>query len=170
MPPVSRKGWCPYCQTEIALPEHSGPVVVCSNCARTIAVQAAPDVRRRSRSTSSKIWGTIAGVLALALVILGYRHRGHLSSAFGYLTDATGGRTIAILSLIAAFFLLACFVFWLVFPILVYLGLRDVRRRTARLDQTLELCGQQLVWLTGQRDAAKLDPPPPSGQGADIPH
>ena len=106
------------------------------------------------------IWVIVAGLAALTLAILGYRFRGHLSSAFGLLAEETGGKTVAALSLVGALFILVCAFFWMIFPILVFLGLRDLRHRTARLHETTELCVQQLAQLTAQDEALKAEAAP----------
>jgi hypothetical protein len=96
----------------------------------------------------------------LALAALGYRFRGHVSSAFGSLAEAVGGKMFAALSLALALFLVVCLVFWMIFPILVYFGLRDLRRHTARLHETAQRSLQHLAQLTAQRDISKAEPAP----------
>jgi hypothetical protein len=132
-----RKGWCPHCRAEIEI------------------LDADPAPGRNWR-----IWAIVGGVIALTLAWLGYRFRGHLSSAFGSLADATGGKTIAVLCLALAVFVLVCIFFWMVFPILIYFGLKDLRRRTARLDQTTQVFVQQLAQLSTQQDVAKSESAP----------
>ena len=74
------------------------------------------------------------GVLLLAY--LGYRYRGHVSSAFGFISEETGGTAMAVLTIILSICGLMYGAFCLVFPILAYFGLKDLRRRIAAIQTT----------------------------------
>lgn len=100
----------------------------------------------RTRSSHRWILPLLVFVLVIAaLAYLGYRYRGHVLSAFGYVTDATGSKTNAALTVALALAILICLFFWFIFPIVVYLGLRDLRRRTAELDETIQLALRQPI-------------------------
>jgi hypothetical protein len=142
-----------------------GPVIPCPRCAGKIASATAEDLRPEAPGRKWRVWMIVAGVALIALAIAGYKFRAHLSSAFGLLADATGGRTLAVLSIALALFLVICLLFWMTFPILVYLGMRDLRRRTARLDQTTQLYLRHLARLTTQPGAQEPEPAPESKPG-----
>lgn len=98
--------------------------------------------------SSRNVWMArlmVAGLVLVVLSYFAYRYRGHLSSAFGWLAQETGGKTLAILVIGLGLWILVCGIFWLIFPILVYFGLKDLRRRTAQLDQTLQMYGRNLT-------------------------
>ena len=159
MSPPSQKGCCPGCHAEIEIPDdHAQAAISCPNCARKVAVRAAVDFRRESLRRNRKVWVAVMGLVALTLGLLGYRFRGHLSSGFGLVAEATGGSTTAVLSLTFALLALVCVFFWMIFPILVYLGLKDLRRRTAKLDQTTQRCVRHLAQLTAHQDVPQPEP------------
>lgn len=97
----------------------------------------------------------VPAVGLLALCILAYWFRGHLFSAFGWLTELTGNKTLAVLCAVLMVFLAGCAFFWLIFPIIVLFGLWDLRRRTAALEQMGE---RYSGWLAAKDTA-------PRGQG-----
>ena len=117
----------------------------------------------------TRVWKVrliVAGLVLLALGLAAYSFRGHLTSAFGFITEATGSKTNAVLSLVVALCVLVCLVTclfaWLVFPIIVFFGLKDLRRRTAELDRTTRL----LADLVARRESGpiprdRLDGPRP---------
>ena len=159
---------CPGCRAEIVLPEdHAALLIPCPNCARKVAMRTVVDFPGASRTRSRNVWIVAGGLVALGLGVLGYRYHGHLASAFGFLADATGGRMIAVLSLALALLVLVCLFFWMIFPLLVYLGLKDLRRRITRLDQTTQLCAGHLAQLTTEPDVPQPEPQPePKTPGA----
>jgi hypothetical protein len=127
------------------------------------------DFRQGLRGRNRKVWVTVASLVALTIGLVGYRFRGHLSSAWGLVAEAMGGRTAAALILTLALFVLVCVFFWMILPILVYLGLKDLRRRTAKLDQTTQLCVRHLAQLTADHDVTKPEPAPEQKAGKDVP-
>jgi hypothetical protein len=156
MPPSSNIGWCPYCRSQIEIPQaQAHPVIPCPGCARMVAVCAAVDFRPPSRRRNRVICLVVAILAVLTLSFLGYWFRGHLSSGFGFVADATGGKTTAALSLALILFILVCAFFWMIFPIVVYFGLKDLRRRTAELDQTSRLCVRHLAQLAVNQEVSK---------------
>jgi len=155
------KGGCPCCLAEIEIPdEHPDPDISCPNCGRRVAVRAALGFRRESRGRSRKVRLTVAGLAVLTLSLLGYWFRGHLLSGFGFVAEATGGRTTAALSLALVLLALVCAFFWMILPILVYFGLKDLGRRTTELDQTTRLCLRHLAQLTVNHNVSKPMPAP----------
>jgi hypothetical protein len=117
-----------------------------------VAWRAALSSRRQFPGNGWKLWGAVTGIALLALVITGYIYRGHVLSALDFVGDVTGGRTTAALTFLGALLILVWLVFWLLFPFAVYFGLRDLRRRTAELDETTRLCVRHLAQLTAERD------------------
>ncbi len=80
----------------------------------------------------------VPSLILIALAGIAIRYRGHLFSAFGWVTEATGSKSYAALAILLALFILVCVIFWLVLPILLYLGLRDLRQRAAELAKAIE--------------------------------
>jgi hypothetical protein len=86
-----------------------------------------------------KLSALILGLLGvLALAYLGYRYRGHVSSAFGSISGETGGTTMAVLTIVLTLGGLIYGLFCLISPIIVLCGLRDLRRRTAEIEKTMQ--------------------------------
>jgi len=95
-----------------------------------------------------KYWKVYLGLCVLGLLFLayfGYRHRGHVSSAFSWISEETGGKTMAVLTIALTLCALVYALFCFIFPILVYLGVRDLRRRTAEMEQTIQMCAKILT-------------------------
>ena len=135
-----------------------------------VAPGAAVALYRSAHGRRLKVWAAIAGLVVLALGILSYRFRGHLSSGFGLLADATGGRTVAVLCLILALFVLVCTVCWMSLPILLFFGLSDLRRRSARLEQSAALCVRHLAQLSSREHFPASEPEPqPKAPGVEPP-
>jgi hypothetical protein len=89
----------------------------------------------------SKVWLAalflcLLGILVL--VYLGYRYQGHVSSAFGWISEETGGKKMAVLAIALTLSGLIYGFFCLIAPIIVVLGLRDLRRRTAEMEKTVQ--------------------------------
>lgn len=80
----------------------------------------------------------VPSLILLALAGVTIRYRGHLFSAFGWITEATGSKSYAALAILLTLFILVCAIFWLILPILLYLGLRDLRQRAAELAKAIE--------------------------------
>jgi hypothetical protein len=87
---------------------------------------------------SWKAWLSALGLICLALAYFGYRYRGHVFSAFGWISEETGGKTMAVLTIALTLCALIYALFCLLFPIIVCFGLRDLRRRTAEIEQTTQ--------------------------------
>lgn len=105
------------------------------------------------------VWiGTVA--LVVVLLVLACIYRRFLLSGLNLVAEGTGSRTSAALCLAGALLALAWLLVWLLFPIFVYFGLRDLRRRTAELDRTMKLCAQHLARTTAELPAAKVENPP----------
>ena len=111
---------------------------------------------RASRLGKRAVWIAIAGVLAV-LLVLGFIYRHYLLSGLDLVAEATGSRTSAALCLALALLALVWLLVWLLFPIFVYFGLRDLRRRTAELDRTMKLCAQHLPPTNAEPPAAKAE-------------
>ncbi len=111
------------------------------------------------------VWIATAAVLAV-LIVLGFLYRRFLLSGLDLVAEGTGSRTSAALCLALAFLVLAWLLVWLLFPLFVYFGLRDLRRRTAELDRTMKLCAQHLARTKSESTAAKVeDTPRQAGTG-----
>ena len=104
-------------------------------------------------SAKRAVWIATAA-LSAGLLVLGFCYRHFLLSGLDLVAEATGGRTSAALCLALALLALVWLSVWLLFPIFVYFGLRDLRRRTAELDRTMKLYAQRSTQTTAE---------PPSG-------
>ena len=88
-----------------------------------------------------KVWLSVfflgfVGLLALAY--LGYRYRGHVSSAFGWISEETGGKKMAVLTIALTLCGLIYGFFCLISPIIVVLELRDLRHRTTEIERIVQ--------------------------------
>lgn len=125
-----------------------------------------PGFRRRKRT----IWLVLAAMALLALGIFAWFDRRFLLSGLDIVAEATGSRTTALLALAFGFLALVWVLVWMLFPIFVYLGLRDLRRRTAALDLNTRLCASHLARLAeerhGSRSSPSSEPQPPGPRSA----
>jgi hypothetical protein len=123
---------------------------------------------RRSKRT---IWLALAAMALIALGIFAWFDRRFLLAGLDIVAEATGSRTTALLALSLGFLVLVWILVWMLFPIFVYLALRDLRRRTAALDLNTRLCASQLAQLTEERhgsrspSSSKDSPPGPRSAG-----
>ena len=105
----------------------------------------------------------LAAVALLSLGLLAWFYRRFLLSGLDIVAESTGSRTTALLTLALGFLAILWVLIWLLFPIFVYLGLRDLRRRTAELDLNARLCAHHLARLAeGRHGSPSL--PSPDGQ------
>jgi hypothetical protein len=93
----------------------------------------------------------------IALGALGYVFRPELSSGFDLLTEEAGSTTAAVVCLAVALLVLLWVALWLLLPIVVYIGLKDLRRRASELDETTKLCARHLARLTAGQDQPRND-------------
>jgi len=54
---------------------------------------------------------------------------------------------------------------WLLFPLFVYLGMRDLRRRAVELDRTMKLCAQHLARIAAGTPVAEREDTPAQQRG-----
>ncbi|MFO1501909.1 MAG: hypothetical protein U1G07_26625 [Verrucomicrobiota bacterium] len=148
--PTPLKGWCVHCRTVFEFPEaRHGLVVECPACGGEMMQRAALDYRERSMQSRLKLWlGSIA-VAALLLAGLTYLLWARLRAAFDLLVEATGSAGAAWACVAAGLLALACILLWVLFPVLVYFGLRNLSRRAAELEQTTKICARHLARLRG---------------------
>jgi hypothetical protein len=104
-------------------------------------------------------------VLVAAMLLLVFLYRRFLLSGLDLVGEATGGRTSAALCLLLGLLVLIWLLVWLLFPLFVYLGMRDLRRRTAELDQTMKLCAQHLTRIAARTPAVEREDTPGQEQG-----
>lgn len=102
------------------------------------------------------VWIATAAALVV-LLVLGFFYRHFILSGLDLVAVGTGGRTSAALCLVLALLVLAWLLVWLLFPLFVYLGLRDLRRRTAELDRTMKLCARHLERTTADPPATRAE-------------
>ena len=107
-----------------------------------------------------KVWLAIATIAVLSLLVLGCFYRRFLLSGLDLVGEATGGRISAALALALGLLALVWVFVWMAFPIFVYFGMRDLRRRTAQLDRTTKLCAHYLSRVTAEQQGAKIDDVP----------
>jgi hypothetical protein len=97
----------------------------------------------RNRRLPEQKWvvrGMVVIVLLLGIGALGYVFRGHVLSGLDLVAEATGGRGIALGVIVVSLIALACAFLWMLFPLILYLGLRDLRHRTTELNETIKGC------------------------------
>jgi hypothetical protein len=123
-----------------------------------MSVLAAADSLPNSGRKRWVFWLIITVVVALSLGTLGYFYRGRVFASLELVDEATGNRTLTLLSVALAVVLLICVALWMVLPVIVYCGLKDLNRRATALDQTMRLCLHQFAPPTSNREA----PPPDS--------
>src|SRR5689334_2273552 len=93
-----------------------------------------------------------AGLIVIGMAVLIYTYRLRLALVLDLLVQETGSKKAAALCLVGALFILVCALCWMLFPILLYLGLSDLRRRVLALDDATRLCAHQLGRLRDARD------------------
>ena len=114
----------------------------------------------RANPRGRALWLVLAVVGVLALLVLGLLYRRHLLAGLDLVAEVTGGRMSALLGLALGLLGCAWILVWMLFPFFVYFGLRELRRRTAELERTTDLCARHLAQLTADRQRAKPQPVP----------
>lgn len=108
----------------------------------------------QSSNPLKRTLGIAVTLIAIAaLGALAYVYRERLNLGLTFLIDETGSKTAAAAFVVLALFAVVCLVLWMVFPFLVFVGLKDLRRRTSDLDQSTKLCAQHLAELARNREA-----------------
>jgi hypothetical protein len=121
-------------------------------------IRAMAASRRGSSLKNRKVWLSIAAVAILSLVVLGFLFRRFILSGLDLAAEAMGSRTIALITLGFALLALVFVIIWMLFPIFVYLGLRDLGRRAAELDVTARLLAAHVGHIVAHR-APPATPP-----------
>src|SRR5690242_13009016 len=156
--PVER--WCRSCGGRIeASPDSAGPLE-CPYCGVRAPLGGALDPTGRAATLRSRaIWLILAAVGVLLIIGFGLWYRRFLLSGLDLVAEATGGRTSALLAVVAIVLLAAGLLVWMLLPFFVYLGLRDLRRRTAELARTTRLCAHHLARANAQGQMAGAPTP-----------
>ena len=110
-------------------------------------------------SRKRTVWIASAAVLTVLLAV-GFCYRHFLLSGLDLVAEATGSRKSAALCLVVVLLALLWLFVWLLLPLFVYFGLRDLRQRTAELDRTMKLCAQLLTRTTAEPPAPKIEEMP----------
>jgi hypothetical protein len=114
------------------------------------------------------MWLVICLLAALVLAILGYAYRRFLLSGLDLIAEGTGGRKTALLCVVLGLVALIWLLIWMLFPIFLFFGLRDIRRRTAELDRTTRLCARHLAQLSANHQAPQVpNSPDQKAQGTE---
>jgi hypothetical protein len=108
-----------------------------------------------SNRSKRTLWLVVAGIAIIVLGTLGYIYRTRVRLGLDVLVDETGSRTMAVLCVVLSLLVLCCLLLWMVFPLLVYLGLKDLRRRTSELDETTRACARHLAAMAEECDRPK---------------
>ena len=146
--------WCVHCRGAFDIPnERRTAVVRCPHCGREMDARSGVEYRQRFHQTRRRIWLSIMTLAILAAGGVGYWYRLRFLSGFDLLVEITGSSTVAALSLAGGLLVLLWMVVWLAFPIMMYVALKDLRGRTAELEETSRLCARHLARLSGNRDA-----------------
>lgn len=115
------------------------------------------------------VWLTFAALLVLLVLALVFFYRRFLLSGLDLVAEATGGRLTAALCLALGLLALALLFVWMLFPVFVYFGLKDLRRRTTELDRTMKLCARHLARTTPDQPASKSSLTTQRGPDAESP-
>jgi hypothetical protein len=141
-------GWCVHCRGGLKVPlKDDGSMVGCPHCGREMSIAAATDYRRGVRRRNGWLWLSLAAVILLALGALVYWYRTPVLAGYDILLEETGSHAAAMVALVVSLALLVWAALWILLPIVFYIGLRDLRRRTADLDETMKLCARHLAAL-----------------------
>lgn len=148
-----RNGWCVHCRGRIDLTAQDWDSMIdCPHCGREMEASAAVAYRRRFRRTRRWLW-IGAGVLAvIGLASLVYFNHALLRWGYDRLAEEMGSHTAAVACLAAALLAALWLVCWMLFPLVVFIGLRDLRRRTLELEETTKLCARHLARLTSRAE------------------
>lgn len=90
-----------------------------------------------------KIWSSALLLVVLTVIYFGFHYRAHVSSAFGWISEETGGKTMAVLTIALSLLALVYGLFCLIFPIIVFVRLNDLRRRVNEVAQNVEMLDRQ---------------------------
>jgi hypothetical protein len=176
--PALLKGWCVHCRGRIhTTADRRDDVVECPHCGREMAASAAVEYRQSYHRIRRWIWLAVAAGAGLSMGVAGYLYRSTLLAGFDRLVDEAGSRPVAVACLAAALVVLVWVALWMALPILVYIGLKDLRRRAAELNETTKLCARHLARLTrspapprnGEWTKPASTEPPPEGSSSKPP-
>lgn len=178
----SRNGWCVHCRSRLdLLVEEGGSIVACPHCGREMQASEAIAYRKRFRQTRRRIWIGVGALVVIGLASLAYFNRALLRWGYDLLVEETGSHTAALGALAAGCVALLWLALWILFPVVVFAGFLQLRRRTVELEETTRLCARHLAQLTARaerRDGpglsrrtplsqmeASLTPTPPVNRG-----
>ncbi len=108
--------------------------------------------RKHFRRARRRIWMGLAAVVLIGLVSLAYFNRALLRWGYDLLVEETGSHTAAFGCLAAGLLALLWLALWILFPLVVFAGFRELRRRTVELEETTRLCARHLAQLTARAD------------------
>ncbi len=165
--PTFVKAWCPYCRGPMEVStDRQELVIACPHCGRDLVPKAAVAYRQSVHPDRTKLWSVVAGTTVLLMALLGFVLRHRIKAAFFLVADELGGNLEAVLCLGLGVLLLVWLVVWMLLPVQLYLSLREIRRRTADLEETTLLCARHLSRLSAQRSTAVpvSDPEPPEAE------
>jgi len=108
-----------------------------------------------SNRTKRTFWILAAAAAIIAVGVVGYVYRSRIKLGLGVMVDETGSRTMAAVCVVLGLFALFCLLLWMLFPILFYFGLKDLRGRTSELNETTKVCACHLARLAEERDRGR---------------
>jgi hypothetical protein len=150
---TTRNGWCVHCRGRIDLTADDWDSIIdCPHCGREMEASAAVVYRRRFRRTRRWMWLGVGVLAAIGLASLVYFNHALLRWSYDLLVEETGSHLAAVTFLAAAVLAVLWLVFWMLFPLVVFIGLRDLRRRTLELEETTKLCARHLARLTSRAE------------------
>ena len=115
-----------------------------------------------SNRSKRTLWMVVPTIVIAAVAALAYVYRSRIELGLGLLVDETGSRTMAAVCLVLGLFALCCLLVWMVFPILFYVGLKDLRHRTSEMNETTKVCANHLARMAedcGTRQEQKTKNP-----------
>lgn len=146
--PTCLIGWCIHCRGRIEIcGEFQDAFVECPRCGSEMLAVAAVESRRRFEHNRRRMWIGLAAAVVICLGALGYFYRAQLASGFDLVVEETGSATAAAVCLGIGLVALVWMLIWMLFPIVVYLALKDLRRRTSELDESTRICARHLARL-----------------------
>lgn len=149
----SRNGWCVHCRSRLdLLVEEGGSIVACPHCGREMQASEAIAYRKRFRQTRRRIWIGVGALVVIGLASLAYFNRALLRWGYDLLVEETGSHTAALGAVAAGCVALLWLALWILFPVVVFAGFLQLRRRTVELEETTRLCARHLAQLTARTD------------------
>jgi len=149
--PEMIKGSCVHCQGNIEFDsEHSDSVAECPHCGKDTVLRKAAEFRQDQKRNRRLIVWSLITLLALCFVIPAIAFRHEIVQAFQLLAGFLGSAMVAFgVVTVAVIFLIWCGL-WLLFPVFVYFGFRDLQRKAEAVELATQSCARTLGQIQEQ--------------------